>query len=115
MLHLVRKKSLQRQARRKLLKGAAAIGRNVRGLTKCEKILRLIFYGGKEAALAASRYIESHALILRKKTPYRPKSSIQPAHSVRGHASRAREWGVVPWHAKVETLTKKIGVKSGAA
>ena len=36
------------------------------------------FYG----CLAASRYIEGRALTSHKKTPYRPRSSIQPAHSV---------------------------------
>ena len=67
------------------------------------------FYGCKEATLAASRYIEGRALTSRKKTPYRPRSSIQPAHSVAAppHAHDAREWGVAPWHAKVETPMKK--------
>ena len=79
------------------------------------------FYGCKEATLAASRYIEGRALTSHKKTPYRPRSSIQSAHSVAApratpHAHDAREWGVAPWHAKVETPTKKkIGMKSGAA
>ena len=55
----------------KLSRSVAAIGRDVRGRAAAEsgtrtaeKNLRLIF-GGKEAALAASRYIEGHALTLR--------------------------------------------------
>ena len=43
----------------------------------------------KGAVLAAYHYIEGHALTLRKKPPYRPRSSIQLAHSVASHASLA--------------------------
>ena len=34
---------------------------------EARKNFETYFYGGKEAALAASRYIEGHALTLRKK------------------------------------------------
>ena len=58
-----------------------------------------LYFSGKEAALAASRYIEGHALALRKQNPYRPRSSIHPAHSVAGHTSLAR-YARVGWPSR---------------
>ena len=56
------------------------------------------FYGGKEAALAASRYIEGHVLTLRKKNLHTSRdqaySQLIVSRAV-PHSYAALEWGVV--------------------
>ncbi len=61
-------------------------------------------------ALAASHYIEGHALTLRKKNLHTGRDQAYSQLIVSRaapHSYAALEWGVVPWHAKVETATKK--------
>ena len=78
-----------------------------------------LFFSGKEASLAASRYIEGHALTLCKKNSIQAEikhtASSYVVSRATPHSHAAREWGGVPWHAKVQMPTKKIGMKSGAA
>ena len=76
---------------------------------KRKKILATYFYGGKEAALAVSHYIEGRALTSRKKNLHTGRDQAYSQLIV----SRPR--GPRLTRTNIETFTKKVGMKSGAA